>query len=108
MLVDILLIGTGGATIIWSFWWSRNERRRKAKAKFVSKLKDEVTLEELKTKCEMQYGVKIDSISIDGIRQNVDMQFKFKADVMREIQKAISERHNTTHIGINSNQIFLK
>jgi len=108
MFTEIILISIGGATIIWTFWWSRNERRRKAKAIFVGKLKDEVTLEELKTKCETQYGVKIDSITIDGIMQHVDGQVKFKANVMREIQKAISERHDTKHIHINRNQMFFK
>jgi hypothetical protein len=108
MIVEAILITIGGATIIWSFWWSRNERRRKAKAIFVTKLKDEVTLEELKTKCETQYGIKIDSITVDGIRQHADGQVKFKASVMREIQKAISERYDTKHIHINRNQMFFK
>lgn len=74
MLVEAILITIGGATIIWSFWWSRNERRRKAKAKFVSRLKDDFGLKELKAECEKKYGILIHTISVGGVVQDVSCQ----------------------------------
>ena len=74
MLVEAILITIGGATIIWSFWWSRNERRRKAKAKFVSRLKDDTTVKDLISECERKYGILIHTISVGGIVQDVSCQ----------------------------------
>lgn len=95
MLVEAILISIGGGTIIWSFWWSRNERRRKAKAQFVKKLTGSKTVEELKTECERKYGIRIYTTAMNGVVTDLAIKqshLQISEDSYNEILELIGKR----------------
>ena len=94
MLVEAILISIGGGTIIWSFWWSRNERRRKAKAQFVKKLTGSKTVGELRTECELKYGIRIYITSMKNTVTDVALSnhIALSEDSYKEIFELIGKR----------------
>lgn len=92
MLTETILIAIGGGTIAWTFWWSHKERERKGAAEFLETLKRPTPKYTL-TEIEHKFGVKINSIRVNGLVADLDFSYGelLEGEIRESFHKAIAE-----------------